>query len=49
MVRDFLSVYSVGWRDEIMAPLRTAGQDLKGGACPAWWPPLTALEPLAAH
>lgn len=49
LVRDFLMFYYVHWRDEIMDPLRRAGRGPEGGARPAWWPPLTALDALAGR
>ena len=45
LVRDFLMFYYVHWRDEIMDPLRQAGEF--GTGRPAWWAPLTALDTLA--
>ncbi len=46
LVRDCLMFYYVHWRDEILDPLRQGG-DFEV-ARPAWWPPLTALDALAA-
>jgi hypothetical protein len=46
LVRESLMFYYVHWRDGIMEPLRQGGDF--GAARPAWWPPLAALDRLAA-